>query len=64
METDLIQEIEQFITTVHQMREAQRRYFRTRTKGALAESIHLEKQVDSWLQKQLDCEILQAEIIE
>lgn len=34
METDLIQEIEQFITTVHQMREAQKRYFRSRSRGA------------------------------
>ncbi|MDS3861046.1 hypothetical protein RIF25_09515 [Thermosynechococcaceae cyanobacterium BACA0444] len=64
MEEDLIQEIEKFITTVYKMRELQKRYFRTRSRGALAESKNLEKQVDQWIEKQLSNGIMQMELLD
>lgn len=41
----------QLTELVRQMRTAQKKYFRTRTKEALNESMRLERSVDSFLDK-------------
>lgn len=38
-----------FMELVHEMRQKQRAYFRTRSRGHMAASMVLEKEVDKWL---------------
>jgi hypothetical protein len=46
----MIKTVVEFITLVEKMREAQRRYFRTRTIHDLNDSKNLEKQVDQFIE--------------
>lgn len=49
----LIQEMENLITTVHRMREFQKRYHRNKDPEDLKSAKYFEKRVDCWIQAQL-----------
>lgn len=47
-------ELEELMTLVQKMRDAQKRYFKTRGKAVLSESKALERDVDSWIQERMN----------
>ena len=47
-------EIKKFVELVRKMRDAQKRYFKTRDKTVLSESKALERDVDSWIQERMN----------